>query len=1332
MFDCMYFEMHAEKAVRFEQLSIKEGLSANYVHTLAQDSLGFVWIGTNFGLNRYDGKICKTYLKSEYPSLLRNDIRTIHTFSDGKLMIGSFFGCLLEFDPKLEVFNNLKPTDFDSTYYKQIVSFTETDNGSRYVNTSSGFYLYDEKSKIFSNQFETFPHIKDTYILSLYEDKFGRFWICSFNTLIVIDKKGNEVYRLDLSKGGNKQTSMSKFTILSDHHILVSCFSDVIHSFKMDEDGKISEVEEIKVPFSGLNNIMRDRLGHFWYTSDGFGLWYSEEFPEKITDFEKVTSVGENKLDYSKIYCILETLNGDIWIGTQSEGALRFSPNVEEQVVLSKYLNYPYRISTSFTETKDGKMYVASDGEGFCLMDAEAMEYRLFDEKDGLSNHNVVEIAADCNGDIWIATWGGGIFFYSPKKGKVEHVTFSPLNSNLNCFISITTTKDGEVWASSGGDGLYVRNVNGEWYKKVLSFSPGEDDMWPSGVVEGEPGVRWVFTSRSLWRIQGDDMRPLLGDFSKQMTHTPIAINSIVCDRNNYLWVASTHGILRFNPDATHCDTIKSLPIQEYTSVIFNGENQIIANSATDVYFIDIETHQAEKYFYDFGKMGMSGFSFYGSFLRSDNVLFCSTSDGFIMIKPIESDKDETLSYFSLSSISIQKTPIVKFPEYCHWDKNNNLVKLELPYNRTELSFIVDLVDHSKHIPEIRFRLNGLSDEWDNLNEDRYIHFSYLPPGEYKLELEAYKNNNEAYRATYSLLIIVMPPWWQTWWFRLLCISLICLIIGSYLYLRFKRLVKQKLVLEQMVKDRTKELDEKNILIENQNEDLKHALFDKDRLISVLAHDLKNPMFAIVGALEGWLKREDDLNKEERRGIISSALHSAQSLQDELIRLLEWARAKSDKIECSPQPLDFRSSVQNVISLLSNVINKKELHLTLDLDIHRFVLVDPRMLQAILRNILNNAIKFTPSGGSIAVKAYEVKDELVIEIADSGVGMEADQVAILMSGMGEYSTKGTDNESGTGLGFRICLDYVKRNKGDISIQSEKGKGTNVQLRFPLSQEKLSNKVDMAVKEVEYVVDKELLDGNIVMVVDDDPLISKNIQMILEPYMQVYVASNGVEGLELAKKYSFDLVLSDVEMPEMNGIEMCKNLIKDPKNSGMPILFLSAKSEQSDRLLGLISGAIDYVPKPFNSSELLLKLTNILTNRRKQQQRLLNLRMLNGTVVEDSVVEDVEEKINPLLEQILEVIENNYKDSEFSIEKMAGLVFVSQSTLIRRAKSMIGKTPVEILNEYRLNKANALLKNSRDGMTIADIAFEVGFSDPAYFTRKYKEFFGFTPSETGKT
>ena len=251
-----------------------------------------------------------------------------------------------------------------------------------------------------------------------------------------------------------------------------------------------------------------------------------------------------------------------------------------------------------------------------------------------------------------------------------------------------------------------------------------------------------------------------------------------------------------------------------------------------------------------------------------------------------------------------------------------------------------------------------------------------------------------------------------------------------------------------------------------------------------------------------------------------------------------------------------------------------------------------------------------------------------------------------------------------------------------------------------------------------------------MVVDDDPLISKNIKMILDPYMQVYVANNGNEGLELAKKHTFDLVLSDVDMPVMNGIDMCKNLLKDSKNSGMPILFLSAKSEQSDRLLGLISGAVDYVSKPFNTNELLLKLSNILTNRRKQQQRLLNVKLMGGgTDVPES---DSEEKINPLLEQIINVVEENYKDSEFTIEKMAGALCVSQSTLIRRAKSMIGKTPVEVLNEYRMNKANTLLKSSRGEMSISDIAFEVGFSDPAYFTRKYKEHFGYTPSDTAKS
>ena len=184
------------------------------------------------------------------------------------------------------------------------------------------------------------------------------------------------------------------------------------------------------------------------------------------------------------------------------------------------------------------------------------------------------------------------------------------------------------------------------------------------------------------------------------------------------------------------------------------------------------------------------------------------------------------------------------------------------------------------------------------------------------------------------------------------------------------------------------------------------------------------------------------------------------------------------------------------------------------------------------------------------------------------------------------------------------------------------------------------------------------------------------------------------------------------------------------NSGLPILFLSAKSEQSDRLLGLISGAVDYVPKPFNTNELLLKLTNILINRRKQQQRLLNIRLMSSA--SDVPEKTTDEKINPLLEQIIDVVAKNYQDSEFSIEKMASLLFVSQSTLIRRSKSIIGKTPIEVLNEYRLNKAKGLLMSARDEMSVADIAFEVGFSDPAYFTRKYKDFFGFTPSETPKS
>ena len=329
------------------------------------------------------------------------------------------------------------------------------------------------------------------------------------------------------------------------------------------------------------------------------------------------------------------------------------------------------------------------------------------------------------------------------------------------------------------------------------------------------------------------------------------------------------------------------------------------------------------------------------------------------------------------------------------------------------------------------------------------------------------------------------------------------------------------------------------------------------------------------------------------------------------------------------------------------------------------------------------------------------------------------------------STLGTSNEKGTGLGFKICQDYMARNNGQIEIRSEVGKGSCITLTIPLSSKVIDDKTEQKAANISFEVNKDLLEGNTILIIDDDPLICNNLKGILESYTNVLTANNGKDALVLAEKHIPDVILSDVEMPLMNGIEMSVELGKSDKTKHIPILFISAKNEDSDRLLGLLSGAIDYISKPFSQTELLIKLSNILNIRQKQQQKILSesLHKVNNEKEDAaSVPEADKQQMNPFLKDLLNVLSKRYTNSQLSIEDVANDMCVSQSTLNRKVRSITGKTPLEVLNEYRLNKALQLLKSTQTNVSVGDIAYMVGYNDPAYFTKKFREYFGYTPSK----
>ena len=451
-----------------------------------------------------------------------------------------------------------------------------------------------------------------------------------------------------------------------------------------------------------------------------------------------------------------------------------------------------------------------------------------------------------------------------------------------------------------------------------------------------------------------------------------------------------------------------------------------------------------------------------------------------------------------------------------------------------------------------------------------------------------------------------------------------------------------------------------------------------------------------------------------------------------MLKILDWAQSKKEDISCHPTDVDIQHTVINVSLLLANLLDKKGIQLIRENNVTHFAYADPRMLEAVIRNLIGNAIKFTPSGGTISILSWMDNKNVKIAVKDTGVGMNEAQVEALKNGGETVSQKGTDNESGTGLGYKICKNYILRNNGSMDLESKLGEGTTITITLPASTRKIEIKEEYKIDDRKKETDYSILTGNTALIVDDNPLICDNLKTLLASYLNVIVANNGKEALSLAEQHMPDIILSDVEMPIMNGIEMSRVIDQTDSIAHIPLLFLSARNEDSDRLLGLKSGAVDYIPKPFSPEELLIKVCNILLNRQKTQNHLLTQMMKQSSEEEGETQsessEKREEKVNPFVKQFLAVIEKRYMESDISVEDIAKEMCLSKSTLTRRTNSIIGKTPLELLNEFRLNEALRRLKEADSETQISDIAYTVGFSDPAYFSRRFREYFGYKPSQ----
>lgn len=1299
----------------FDHYTTKDGLISNRVFALTQDSNGFIWIATDFGLDRFDGSSFIHHRKKDYPEIVREDFLFVHALPNNRITAGGYYGFFVEYDQIKDVFRDVKPQEYEETFYKETME-VYIKNGKQYAYSSCGAYIYDPQTESYSSENDLFRATKNLFVRAMYIDKMDRYWLGSMDSMMVYDSKGN--LQLRYKPDGDACSFVRTMIPLNDSLLLVAPQTAEVWIFNTNQTN-IQPPRVIKTPFDCITNIVCDKTGRYWIATDAHGLWYTDDFQCAEPKFTNLRPFNATIDEAQKIYSIIEDAQGDIWFGTQNSGLWRYKRENKTGITRSWDFGFPLAVCSSFSEDDNHNLIVSVDGGGLYSVDPKFNITSLAK----FPNNNIPEIARVNSGECYVASWGGGIYRFNPNTKTYDKENFDGIESPSTCFFGVSVTNGSDVYACTSGDGLYHKKGGSSKWEKIIPYDSltNNNNKWVFAVCEGGPNTHWILTTNSLWKEENGKMITYSQDVNTTKRTNPFSITDITTDNNGYLFAATSEGVARFSPDSKSPEILDFVPKWYYRIIAKDDKGNFWL--AGDNGIISFNYDKKECYKLPGNYTDVATFYFYlrSGYKASDGKMYFGTNGGYICIDPNKLNFDTIIPYLSFSNLYINGKKINVQDNHLNNIPLAQTSKLELHHSETNITIDVDMIDFSD-ADRVRgeYRLVGLQNEWQPLPIDRKIKFSYIPTGEYKLEVRAFRTNMNCEKKEIALTISILPPWWNTWWFRTIIALLIGLLIVGIFKWRMRRLIHMKNELNEQVALRTIELQ--------------NALKDKDSLISVIGHDLKNPMFAIVVALENWLLKEKALPEESKRNLIVDVHDSAKTLQGEMLKLIDWAQSKQDDLVCKPQDIDLNPLIDDAIQLTTGMLKRKNIKCNKVINLQHKAFADSRMISAVIRNLLGNAVKFTESFGTITIGASEEDDHISLYVQDSGVGMSEEALKRLSEDEQVESTLGTNQEKGTGLGLRICKKYVQLNNGTFSASSKVGEGTCITITIPRSESiAIFEKPNVAIIASKEQENEEILSGNIILMVDDNPLICENMKTLLSDFCEVLIAYDGKQALDIITENDVDIILSDVDMPIMNGIELCQQLQHDETLSHIPMLFLSGRSDENDRLLGLTNGAIDYIAKPFSQEELMAKLRSILKLRKQERAYLLaQLMQRNNESVGNGEIgnEAIKPKEDPFVNQFMELIRDRYSNAELSVDDLAVELCVSRSTMFRRIKTVVGKSPVEMLGEYRLNEAMRQIKEG-NGASINEIAYAVGFSDPSYFSKRFKSYFGVSPTQTKK-
>lgn len=1292
------------------QYNLKTWKTSDYPFTLSsmlditQDEDGYIWIGTDGnGLLRFDGVKFTQYSKENTAAFHNDTIGKLFFDSEGVLWIALKGGGIVKYED--ETFS--RPLNEFSEVNQFMVTVTETDDGSMWFGSDGGG-LYRLKEDSLQNFKTSNSGIPSNHVFSLAEYK-GKLLVG------FIDRIAEATY----------DPEMSFRSMESIPHITLSI--NIIDGFAWLGTGNGlykyngTSLQNYKTGGNKFSNHITD------FIKDASGNWWATSY-NGLFKFDPHEGSLKRKLFYDSphpYFTIFEDADQNIWLPPVGVGLTRIRPTI--------FTSFPRSSEVPGT----GYSVQQLGNKDFAISSTEG----LFRYRNGSVSHLVKDMSTigpllvDSKKRLWIGSNSGGVSRY--ENGSIRTVALPDLSIN-----ALYESSDQSIWIGALGNGLYRWQENNGSEAKLQSFKLSNSAI--NAISEDSSGAIWVGTDYGLNKIT-DDSTYVFGDEDKKELPDPV-ITSLHVDNQNNLWVGTRQGGLLLH--------------QEGDFFVFNSDYGISA-SYIDQIQVDnrgVVWFGTKKGLYSVPRSKLLAVA--EGKVNSISPKIFSTIDGLPSLTAISNSypgsiqtaNNDLLFVFEQDIIRIDPSkeftrpkptaPVVETVSFDYEAVPSDQANTVPPsVSSVEIDYTVPEFGTPEQI-EFQYKMEPFDKNWVDAEQRRSAFYTNLPSGDYNFKIVATNSIGKQSTVT-SFPISVVPPWYRTTYayigYGMLVIFGIPGLVFGYNYWNTRRLEAQNEELRSMVQERTEQIRAQKNQIEEQVNELEKQQQQRSRFLANISHEFRTPLTLIITPLEDMLESKPADNPSHSRKQIKGILHNARRINQLTSQLLDLSRLEVGRMPRDPVPIELVQFVDSFTNEFVPLANRDDINLVFKTETeHAICEIDQDILIKILGNLLSNAFKFTSPGNSILVRISTGNGQAVITVQDTGIGIDKEKIEHIFDRFYQVDLADNGTYGGAGIGLALVKELINSSGGHLEVESASQKGTTFNIFLPLSDPKSDlvvqpdfqklNTSDGEIRVTERstgtLTEGESLaeqDKPLLLIVDDHPDIREIIQMQFADTFRTLEAENGDQALTYALDKLPDLIICDIMMPETDGITFLKKLRDHQAIAHIPVIMLTAKTEEKNRLNSLQIGADAYITKPFSRKELDIRVQKLIEKQRKLR-KYFRKKVLSEADDNDDALSDDEQ----FIVRLKEIVEANLANPDFTNKQFAKEAGCSRSKLNRQLKKTLDTTPNQFVRSYRLKKSKQLLQKGSG--TISEVAYSVGFNSLSYFSKCFKKEFGHAPSE----